>query len=400
MSVETCSLPTIKKSELDFKSEFYVRHFADLRNRGIPAKEAAEAVYGTIAQDLPKVFLERFTKERLVHFNYRFEGEMLVSSGYEHFGDITEKYEEAICERIRDGMPFCREKAECEGVFRIKEELRNSDVPKTFLLISPPPPPEELHLYNGRYGNESFYFFGRYLPDTQIVDMFAWRTSKTFEKEQEEGRLLSAGSDDFVHPNDLLRSAFFREGTSFDVFSEAVGDMPTEGDFSTAKGETYDKYKEGLDRLSRMLSGLIAGGADTGTLLKAQLKIEMEFTKWIVDGKVEQSEFPEHLLDRRNHQEFSSQVMRQFAGFVTKYNTAQFACGSCGGSVMSMFRSANFGMALTFPVLMRPFIMEFSAPMEVTCPKCGTSVIKGSGKCSNKDCDFTKNDYDTMIRIA
>lgn len=399
MSVEACSLPIVKHTDLDFRSEFYRRHFAELASRGIDNSQATEIIYGTIYGDLTKAFLERFTKERLVHFSYRFEGDRLVSPGYGHFGDITERYNEAIRERIREGLPFHREKAECEGLRDLKIKLKESDSelngskrPKTFLLISPPPPPEELHLYSGRYGEDSFYFFGKYDPVTEVVDMFAWRNKKTFDDEVREADQLSeTDHEEFVHPNDLLKKPFIRERKSFDWLRKVIPDIPADWESEMVKNENYSKYRKGIDCHSRMLTTLVASGASDEVLLDAQLRIEMDFTRWIIDGVVEESKIKPIYLHPNYHREFSNEVRADFVRFVAMYGDKidKFACGSCGLSVMRFYMSSL--RIFEPPLLLTVSMPELFSPAR-SCPNCGENLALGSRKCEN--CRMTKDEYD------
>lgn len=392
MSVEYCSLPSQKLSELDFKTEFYRRHFFELSQNGVLASDAKELICCTIYQDLTKLFLERFTHERLVYFSYRFEEDRLVSDGYEHLGDIVERYEEAVKERTRNGLPFDREVAECDGVREFKSELskaREQERPKVFLLVSAPPPPEELHLYHGRYDRESFYFWGRYNPVDQRIEMFAWRNEKEFVVEKAEVAKLIGSEGEFNHPNDLLRRPIFRDASSFDVFGTAVVDMPSKNDFEMAKNEEWAHYQEGLLNLSKMLSTLIVSGADDSVLLKAHLQIEMEFVKWVVDGKVKPLQVYSYFFERNQHREFVRFVESNFSQFVVQYDTKQFSCGSCGGSVFSLFSETS--SRFFSPSVLESSIMESAFTLYVRC-RCGSLVRVGSERCG--ECGMTKAEYD------
>ena len=385
MAVETCS-PTFCKdstkeaTSLDFRAQFLRGHFETLIARGYGREQAKDIVTGIAAQDLKYLFLERFTQEKLVHFNYFLEDGELLSPGYEVFGDVCGRYQAGITQRELDGKPAHREVAELEGIVCVKESLKNSEGDKAFLIISPPE--------NADY---NFYFFGKFDSESRQVDMFAWRNNKTLALMAEEANRLRGGnyfSVLKVHPNDFLRQPIFVSGASFDAFGDAIDGMPKDSEFGAAKSADFSEYRVGIERLASMLSELVANGASDETLQLAQLKVEMEFTKWVCDGTVEMAaDFDKVHLPFVMHREFEKEIRREFGYFAMVYKTDQFACGSCGGSIMSLFTSGSLPY---IPTLMQESMLNFF-PSYRACPGCGDSVRIGSEEC--KGCGLKRVDY-------
>lgn len=376
----------------DFRPSLIKTHFESLINDGYSSHEAEDIILGITNRELTYLFLERYAKERLVHFSYHFEGDKLMSSRYEAFGDVRERFKAAIKDRIIANNPFSREKAEFEGVEQIRKEALESTLPKTFLLISPPPLVAERHFYPG-YADYSFYFFGRFDPQSRVIDMFAWNNNKSLEKQTAEANALF-GQEIFssgeAHPNDFLRTPIFRNSADFEHFRQIIKDMPREDDFVNAKSADYSKYQDEIAQCARMLTKLIAAGADDEVLQKALAQTEMEFMRMIVGKRGTFNKIDTKYLAREYHNEFASRVKANFAVFAQVYKNeiTKFACGSCGGSILGLYTSSTSRFSL---------IMEFSNELFTayrSCPNknCGKLIKSGSEACAN--CGLTKKEYD------
>lgn len=390
---ESCNPPSVKSSDLDFRASLLRGHFEYLVKDGYRTSEAQNVIHGIAKRELLSVFLERFTKENLFYYSYFVEGEKITSSGYEPLGDVAIRYQAAVDHRTKEGRSAEREKAELDGFLQIKGELLDSSKQRHFVWMSPPPPEEELTFYPG-YGSYSFYFYGRFNPASGEIEMFAWRNGKKLSRQIEEANLL-LGNEQFsnsTHPNDLLSRPIFAD--DFATLRRSIKDMPQDCEFDEAKRRDWAKYSQGIDQHAAMIATLIANGACEATLLDAQLAVEMDFTRWVVDGRVENSEFPTDLFSGQNQRLFSSQVRENFARFVVQYKqsfsankTSRFACGSCGSSILSM---SSEGGSFSWPGLGESLMTE--SMNWRPCPKCSESVRLGSEKCSA--CGLTKREYD------
>lgn len=372
---------------LDFRPSLLRDHLQSLKDQGFSQQEAKTVVEDIARRELTYLFLERFAKENLVHFSYYFEGERLLSPGYEALGDVRDRYKAAISERKERGGLVFREEAELEGMEQIRERLAGSEVPRTFVLMSPPPSKSELIDYP-QYADYSFYFFGKYDPGEAKIDMFAWRNEKSLEEQRREANGLLGGNyiSEEVHPNDFLRTPIF-VGGPLETSRGVIADMPTDEEFSEAATFGFEKYSDRIDDEARMLTALIENGASDQVLLDAQLKIEMDFVRW-VEGKqgVFKAVDDPGLYSADSHSQFSAHVREYFAWFSTQYDTQKYSCSGCGGSVFGLYDS--YGSRL-------PGVMEFSGELfgrYIPCPNCNESVRVGSEACSN--CGLRKSDYD------
>lgn len=397
MNIE-CAPYTIScgsEKKTDFRPSLLKTHFESLINNGYSSHEAEDIILGITNRELTYLFLERYAKESLVHFSYYFDGDRLISPRYEAFGDIRERFREASNERIRNNEPFAREKAELEGIEQIRKEALESTLPKTFLFISPPPPAAERHFYPG-YADYSFNFFGRFDPQSRVIDMFAWRNNKSLEKQTAEANALF-GQEIFssveAHPNDFLRTPIFINSTNFEHFRQIVTDMPGNDDFIEAKSANYSKYQDEIAECAHMLTKLIAEGANDEILENALAQTEMEFMRMIVGKRGTFNKIETKYLARQYHNEFTSQVNANFAVFAQVYKNEipKFACGSCGGSILGLYTNSV------------PLIMEFSSELfrkYRSCPnkKCGKPVKVGDESCGS--CGLTKKEYDAGMKKA
>ncbi len=377
MRVETCNSTLSCEKNLDFRPELYRRHFEHLEHES-SSDIARNEVGGMIQRDLVYLFWERFTKEKLVHFSYKFADDGVISPKYKALGDVIESYQAAIDMRKLAGKSSDREEAELSGFLKIRE-LKNSKGPKAVLLISPP----------DGCGSYSFYFFGQYDPQERQIDMYAWRNEKSLHGQRREANSVLAGNyfSSEVHPNDFLRNPIIVDGADFSVFRQDICDMPTEAEFLEAKSKDFSKYRDGVNSLAGMLAALIANGADDKTLRLGQAKIEMAFAKWVVDGCVELPLIDAGQLLQDRHREFARQVYASIGGFVAQYGNQirRFACGTCGLSVLSdLYQSPINTLANLAPDLFR----AGSKP----CPNCGAALEASAQKCDN--CHMTKKDYD------
>lgn len=378
-----------QRANLDFRPVLLKSHYQTLIEQGYPIYQAKEIVQGIAQRELTYLFLERYLQAQLVHFSYRFEGQNLVSSGYETLGDVCQRYQAAIDERRRAGRPSTREEAELAGIGAIKDQLSDCQLPVSLMIVSPPPPASERHLYPG-YADYSFYFFGHFDPQGRTIDMFAWRNEKTLKMQRQEVNSLAGG--DFIafeaHPNDFLRMPIFAESGELGPLREIIDDMPTEDDFERAKNADWAKYSVAISDQAQMLSTLIENGASERTLLDAQVKIEMDFVRWASDGTVTAKDFDPTLLLPEHHGKFGERVREEFGWFVTQYNTSRFACGSCGGSALGLYNSSY---SPRLPGLLELSLIE-SMSSYIPCPGCGKSLRAGSEKCGQ--CGLTKVEFD------
>lgn len=377
MRVETCNLPKYCEKNLDFRPELYRKHFDHLQ-RESSSNVARNEVQGMIRRDLTYLFWERFTKEKLVHFSYRFAEDGVISPNYEALGDVIASYEAAVEMRKLEGKSSDREEAELAGFLGIRD-LKNSKESKSVLLISPP----------DTCGSYSFYFFGRYDAQDGQIDMYAWRNEKSLGQQREEASAI-LGGDYFsseVHPNDFLRNPIIVDASDFSPFRRIICDMPNDGEFLQAKSKDFSRYRDGVNSLAMMLSALIANGADDATLRLAQTEVEMAFVKWMVDGEVEVTEVDEGLFLPGKHREFSHKVYSSIGGFVTQYGSQarQFACGTCGLSILSdLNQSPINALANLAPDL-------FGGGTK-PCANCGATLEADAQTCDS--CGMTKREFD------
>lgn len=388
MSAETCSNPIYVDGPspelatgLDFRPEFLSSHFERLCADGISPERAQDIIEEIAQRDLGYLFLERFTKQKLVRYSYRVENGRLFSPKYDFLGEVDEFYASGVFQREAEGKNSDRERAELEGVLGIKKELIDANEPKTFVLMSPPLPQSDY----------SFYFFGRFDAETGKVDMFAWRNEKPLLQQRQELNTIAGGeiiSPD-NHPNDFLKKPVFLAGYDFSQFRKVICDMPADGEFEATDEADFSIYSEGIGQSAEMLAQLIADGAQISTLRAAQLKIEMEMTRWVKDGFVAKIDHAPRFFPKDKHVEFENWVMRDFAMFAAVNNAQRFACGSCGSSVMSLFTSSR---GVYLPGQLQLSIAEL-IPDYISCPGCGESVRMGSAQCKN--CGLTKSEYDS-----
>lgn len=389
MSVETCQNPT-NACELDFRPEFLRTHFDRLTREGRSREESAAIICDIAQRDFGYLFLERFTKEKLVRYSYSVEGGRVFSPKYGALGEVDKLWENGVAQREIEGRTSGREKAEQGGFIRIKEELLGANSTLTFVWMSPPPPKSELCNHPGYDWKTSFYFLGKLSPEMGRLDMFAWRNEKLLSLQIDELNGIAGEQviSSEAHPNDFLRKPVFKACEDFSFFREVIADLPPESNFESTQEADFSIYADGIRDSAILLTNLIVNDADDDTLRVAQLRIEMDFTRWVTDGFITRAEVPPVYLEKEAHRGFAAKVMQDFARFVPMYQTDRFACGSCGSSVMSLF----LNNALYLPSQLQ-FLTGELLPRYISCPGCGESVKAGSAEC--KSCGLKKSDYDS-----
>ncbi len=379
MPIETAVKPDI---DLAFRPNLARRHFEELLAAGYPRDEAQKTIAEIFERDLAYYYLEQFAKEKLVHFSYQFETDLvsgeqiLTSPNYEKLGDVAGLYEHAIEERRSLGKPVDREEAELEGLIRVKERLKDERDKTSFVLVSPPPPQPERYLRPG-YGNYSFIFWGDYDPRARRIDMYAWRNDLTLS---DQATIVNQVAKEKVisemetHPNDFLRTPVFSKEPIDKLIDAITGYKP-----NRQAELNIDKYEVSLKSFGRSLAELVAQGADEQTLTNAQASIEMEFVKWI-NGE------PQRSTGIRTE---TQELLIEYRQLSKRYNLAISAVGSCGISTLSTFGRDSYSL----PGMLTLGTGLFSAEQiknYFNCPKCSFEIKSGLGITTCPHCGYTK----------
>lgn len=367
-----CTKPIVNDSDLDFRPELIGNHYKELLEKGLSRSEAKDTATVIAQRELTTMFLERYCHERLVHYTYMFDGDDMLSPGYEHLGDVTLRFQRAVEEKELLGQNSSREQAELEGIEKIKRQKGDS------LTISRPTDCD----YN-------FYYLGKYDSENQRIDMFAWRNHKNPELQVLEANSIlgEAHYSPEVTSNDLLQNPIFAE---FNSFAQNIDDFPPQEKFEEAKKEDMGRYAGQIYKHACMLTDLIESNATIPTLRAAQQRIEMDFSKWVKGEEVKATESTYQYSQLENHARLREDVYSDLGRFVMMgYKDEKYSCGSCGMSSLSL---AGINTDLSSPFSQILNSSPELTPSYIPCPNCGESLRLGSSKCSS--CGMSKKEFD------
>jgi len=381
----------VQDQNLAFRPLLVRRRFDELCAIGLDSDQAHQEILALCERDLTYYFLEQFAKKKLVSYSYHFEMDesgqrRMVSAHYERFGDVCNLFAKAVSEKREQGRAFDREEAELAGFLEIKQNLIDSTVPTSLILVSPPPLSSDY----------SFVYFGLFDPKTQKIEMYAWRNNLSLDSQRQmvneyAGKEIISSE---VHPNDFLRNPVFKAGQAaieaHNRFLEMAGAPP----------EDFYKYRGAISKAAKTLVDLVRSGADEEILNLVQADIELEFVKIVQQAPCKKpvlSTFAEHIRDVGQAYAY---VLAKRQAMSDHFDLSSYSMGGCGSSMFSTFNNGRNLDILGISLLPDLILRSSGYESFFNCPKCRGKISSGLGITTCPHCGYTKEQAAKEMRVS
>ncbi len=378
---------------LAFRPSLVAARFSEFRAITSSKEEAMSLTYDLCREDLSYYFLEKFAKKKLVNFHYRFiedNGErVMVSGGYEPLGDVTELFANGLSERAEYGIDFSREEAELEGFLKIKAGLLEYKQKTSLVLVSPPPTSEDKKSRPG-YADYSLIYFGFYDPESEEVDMYAWRNYLDLPEltklanEHAGKRVISSEA----LSNDFLRNPVFKFG------EEAISQHRKYLEMA-GKAAEVARYRGVIDNAARELVEAVSNGADCEQLNMITADIELEFVKIVNASSSDRPVFDSKISKFQSKQEAYGYLALKYREVDRQYGVVGYENSLCGGSMFSRLDSGRQVNILDVSVLsdlVAGGLKDKYGTRQIHCETCGAAYNRDYNKLEERcrKCGGTK----------